>query len=400
MSWREQLQPASFRGVPFLTMLHEAGLGRRVQVHEYPQRDKPWAQDLGRRARELSLEAYVLGDDYMAQRNALVRAIEQRGAGALVHPYLGELQCTVVSCKLRESTAEGGVARFALQFVESGEANFPSAETSTASAVVAASTQASTTTEAAFVKRYGVANRPAFVAEAAQGILTQALAGMQGAVKQVRSTANQVAVLNRDIEAAKRDLITVIFTPASAAQALAGNLRQLVRNVTTAPRDALGLSRLFFSFGSLLPAVPGATVSRRAQALNQAEMLRLVRAAALAEGARAASAVQFESYQEATAVRDELAQGLEDVLLETTDDDAFDALRALRAGLVRDITARGANLARVVVFTPARTLPALVVAQNVYGDGARAAELVTRNRVRHPAFVPGGEPLEVLSDAA
>lgn len=400
MAWRDELQPASFRGVSFLVRVHEAALGRRVQVHEYPQRDKPWAQDMGRRARELSLDAFVLGDDYISQRNALVRAIELRGAGTLVHPYLGELQCTVLSCKLKESTAEGGLARFALEFVEAGEASFPSAETSTAAAVVASSVQAGAVTQASFEKRYSVANRPAFVAEAAQGLVSQALGAMQGAVSQVRNVAGQVDLLNRDIEAAKRDLITVIFTPASAAQALAGNLRQLVRNVTTAPRDALALARVFFNFGSLLPVVPTLTVSRRAQAQNQAEVMRLVRATALAEGARAASAVQFESYQEAAAVRDELADGLEDVLLSTTDDDSFDALRALRSALVKDINARGANLARVVVWTPGRTLPALVAAQSVYGDGRRADELLLRNDVRHPLFLAGGQPLEVLSDAA
>jgi prophage DNA circulation protein len=400
MSSNSQYQPAKFKGVEFHVRVHEAALGRRVQVHEYPQRDKPWAQDMGRRARELSLEAFVIGPNFRAQRDALLRVIEQPGPGTLVHPYLGALQCTVLSCKLKESTAEGGMARFALEFVEAGEENFPTAEVSTPAAVVAGADYAALAARANFERRFSTRNRPAFVAEAAQGILSQALGAMQGAVKQVRGVANQVDALNRDIEAAKRDLITVIFTPASAAQALAGNLRQLVRNVTTAPRDAVSLARVFFNFGSLLPAVPALTVSRRAQAVNQAEAVRLVRATALAEGARASSALQFESFQEAAALRDELADGLEDLLLQTADDATFDALRTLRAALVKDINARGANLARVVAWTPAKTLPALVAAQSVYSDSRRAAELLVRNDVRHPLFLAGGQPLEVLSDAA
>jgi prophage DNA circulation protein len=43
------------------------------------------------------------------------------------------------------------------------------------------------------------------------------------------------------------------------------------------------------------------------------------------------------------------------------------------------------------------TLPALVVAHRVYGDATRADEIVSRNRVRHPGFVPGGIALEVAT---
>jgi prophage DNA circulation protein len=50
------------------------------------------------------------------------------------------------------------------------------------------------------------------------------------------------------------------------------------------------------------------------------------------------------------------------------------------------------------------TQPALVLAQRLYGDPAsveaRAAEIVARNKVRHPGFVPGGVALQVLSAEA
>ncbi|MCV1299487.1 DNA circularization N-terminal domain-containing protein, partial [Escherichia coli] len=39
--WREKLLEASFRGVPFKVEEESAGTGRRVETHEYPNRDKP-----------------------------------------------------------------------------------------------------------------------------------------------------------------------------------------------------------------------------------------------------------------------------------------------------------------------------------------------------------------------
>lgn len=45
------------------------------------------------------------------------------------------------------------------------------------------------------------------------------------------------------------------------------------------------------------------------------------------------------------------------------------------------------------------TLPALVIAQTLYGDGSEADQIVSKNSVRHPGFVTGGQTLQVLSDA-
>ena len=121
MSWAQAYRGASFRGVPFQVVGHEGDFGRRTVTHEYPLRDKPYVEDLGRKARTLKIEALVIGADYMAARDRLLAAIEQPGPGRLVHPYLGELQVSVLGVTLRESTAQGGMAGLSFECVESGE---------------------------------------------------------------------------------------------------------------------------------------------------------------------------------------------------------------------------------------------------------------------------------------
>ena len=84
MAWRENLVPAAFRGVPFFVERHQSqAAGRRVQVHEYPGRDLPWPEDLGRRTREFEIDGYVVGDDYFAARDALLDACDRPGPGGL-----------------------------------------------------------------------------------------------------------------------------------------------------------------------------------------------------------------------------------------------------------------------------------------------------------------------------
>ncbi|MNQ86556.1 hypothetical protein D3C85_1017540 [compost metagenome] len=43
------------------------------------------------------------------------------------------------------------------------------------------------------------------------------------------------------------------------------------------------------------------------------------------------------------------------------------------------------------VYAPAETVSALVLAHALYGDALRSGEIVARNRVHHPGFVPATE---------
>jgi len=126
-SWRARLRPASWRGVPFFVGEASGEVGRRYEMHEYPQRDQPWAEDLGRSQRKWSVTGYVLGDDYMGTRDRLLAACEQSGVGKLVHPYLGELHVVCDRFRYTERDEEGRICRFELSFAEPGTKGAPTA---------------------------------------------------------------------------------------------------------------------------------------------------------------------------------------------------------------------------------------------------------------------------------
>ena len=66
MSWRDRLLPASFRGARFFVATDTRQGGRRLAVHEYPLRDIPYAEDLGRKARTYAIEAVLVGPNTIA----------------------------------------------------------------------------------------------------------------------------------------------------------------------------------------------------------------------------------------------------------------------------------------------------------------------------------------------
>jgi len=132
MAWRDNLVPASFRGVRFGIDGHESPIaGRRVQTHEYPGRDEPFTEDLGKRTKRYSFDAWVLGDDYADQRDRLIEACDMAGPGELTHPYLGTRQVVCTACDVTERTREGGMARFSLAFTDAGMNQYPTGRSDT-----------------------------------------------------------------------------------------------------------------------------------------------------------------------------------------------------------------------------------------------------------------------------
>ena len=68
------LREASFKGVPFKVDETEGQFGRRNVLHQYPYRDLPFAEDLGREVRRFSVHAFVLTQP---EYDALVEALEK-----------------------------------------------------------------------------------------------------------------------------------------------------------------------------------------------------------------------------------------------------------------------------------------------------------------------------------
>lgn len=100
MGWRDDYRPGAFRGVPFHLKNSTRTGGRRTVLNEYPLRDKPDTQDMGRKARQFNLAMTVIGQDYMAKRDLLIEALETFGPGTLMHPFYGEMQvATLAACR-------------------------------------------------------------------------------------------------------------------------------------------------------------------------------------------------------------------------------------------------------------------------------------------------------------
>jgi len=128
--WREILlsQPASFRGVIFHVETGGRSSGRRMVVHEYPKRNLPYAEDMGRQARRFGISGYLVYRpsnplyEYASQRTRLYDALEDDDAATLMHPVFapGGMLAMCERFSMTESRERGGYTQFEMQFVEAG----------------------------------------------------------------------------------------------------------------------------------------------------------------------------------------------------------------------------------------------------------------------------------------
>jgi hypothetical protein len=119
--WRLQLLPATFNGVVFHVEHQGRSGGRRVVLHEYPKRNTPYAEDMGRSAFRYQVTGYLIGPSYNVTKRALISALDNSEGGVLVDPYLAEpLNCICERYTVSETRERGGYCAFEMSFVELG----------------------------------------------------------------------------------------------------------------------------------------------------------------------------------------------------------------------------------------------------------------------------------------
>ncbi len=417
----ENLRPASFRGVAFEVESHSERGGSSVELHEYPLRDTPYAEDLGKKAGNWQIEAFLVNgkSGYAERRDKLREALNASGPGTLIHPYLGALSVSVDGYSLKETTREGGYCTFSISFVEAGQPVEPDVEKDTAANVLDKAEAAKEAATAGFLDEYmplledleGLAGKvPALLSEATAflGTPLSILSRAQSAASSVLALPDRLAsrILGylgtiRQLggiatSGLKMNALTALLGKKSAGTASSwlvtsnGVIAGIVGE-TSWPQAGGGS----IGGGTPSPETPGVVASTVA---NRAEtpLIDLIAAGAVIEAAIESADADYGTADDALASRDAVLEAIDEVQRANCSDAVFTALSELAVAVNEDLTTRGAALPKIGSATLFMSMPALAASYRLYGDVGQADAIVARNRIRHPGRVPGGVPLEVI----
>ena len=423
------LLPASFRGVPFAVYSTNAEVGRRVALHQYPGRDEPWAEDMGRGVRRYRFRGFLVTGDTVyfggpvaLQRLLLLATAEKSGPGTMTHPTLGVLNVSCSRCSIGEERDAGRYSEIEFEFVESGKRTFPSLLSSSSGLLSAANlckvalaldgvrliaaaissgsrrqdVAAATTSWSTKSADLG-ADATAVYSLAAQlpGEFGRYSRGGNAGVDGARPTSYDGDTTVSDLvavtsaarvaiaEAGAAVQVAVATANLISAASIASTITALVDALAAACADPADAIRLL---EQLVAYVPVSTLNAATAAI--AGMFQRAAAAALTF---AVADYQPSSADDAWALLARLAALLDSLATAAADageDESFGALRAARVAVVNDLRTRGTSLARIASFSFAGALPSLALAQRIYRDPDRADQLVRQANPRHPLFMP------------
>ena len=423
------LLPATFRGAPFAVESDDMSGGRRNVVHQYPGRDEPWTEDMGRAARRYRFRGFIVDGDVLffggpiqLQRLLLLAALEKEGPGTLTHPTLGIRNVSVQSFSIGADLGAGRMSQVDIEFVESGKKAFP-AVTKALDKLLSASTLAKATlalaavrTIAAVVQAVGgsatsdITGAAADVREQTTALGADATAlhrlaaqlpgdngrfsaggnaGLRGATAldpdaTIGDAIAQASAARAAIDAAGAGVSAALasFDPDDATP-LADAIIALVDALVAACADPADAIRLLAQLAGFAPDGAGTA--------GGAAVTALYRRAVAAAIVQAAARYQPQSNDDAAAMIVRVATLIDAIATaaaDAGDDDVFAALRAARAAVVEDLRTRGATLPKVRTFVLGTTLPSLFLAQRFYRDAGRADQLVAQAQPPHPLFMP------------
>ncbi|WP_455807553.1 DNA circularization protein [Pseudomonas fluorescens] len=403
MNWRDRLLSASFRGVGFWIDQAKTPVGRKGQLHEYPQRDLPYFEDLGQQARIHDVTAFIIGADCLEQRDKLLKALEA-GSGELVHPWLGRLQVKVGECDMTHTRQDGGLVTFTLKFYPDQPLPFPTATVSTQKVLLAKADtllgsavarfeQAMTLIKAA---RIGIANLRNSLTGVYE-VIKEQLKPLIEQYRQITELVKAVKELPKEVAAEFKDLL--------------GDIKELKEFAKEGYRGVIA------DVSQQLEAIrkadaPKITTGKDTNAAAQA-MADLVQDTLIVKAAQwiasmpvATKPVKLPSTpsvdQQANqpinrpdvpAIDD--VQAIQKTLIETLNLVKTKAgpahhqlISDLQDAAVAHLKSVASSGVRLVTKTIQESAPAVVVAYKYLGDATRVTEITQRNGMNHPGFSP------------
>lgn len=392
----KKFQTGSFRGAKFSVDTVDADLGRRVVTHEYPQRDTPNTEDLGRKKREFTIEAYVVGANYEAARDALISACETPGRGTLIHPYLGNKTVVCTGCRVREGRTEMGIAYFSLTFVEAGVAAFPTAATDRSTSVFNAATSAIGSASTDFSNKFSIASAPSFALNSATEKVSQFADLMSEQSAKVQAKTEALANFTYGVRNLKANVADLVATPGRLAAQMQGAIADLVALVPGGDPAIKSALTGVLTYGVGFPNIPITTTNRAIEAKNQKALIDLSSRTAVAYQAIDATSRSYGSFEDVIQDRDSIVADIDVILEDTDNDEVFSAFQSLRNEVVKALPQEDADLPQLQTIRLDATAPSLVVAYDLYQSVDNEADLIARNHIRNPAFVSASKDLQVL----
>lgn len=408
MAWENTLLDASFRGVEFETLKVDDSGGHDVARHAFPYCDGQETEDLGVRAREIRISAYLYGDEYESALAKLVEALEDDGPGELIHPIYGSMTVQPMEWHISHQADDIDQCRVEITFCETDEPSpiFEQINQRLAAAALADSDEAVSS-----------AATEAYVADMAKPSLRSQLNAIRSVLQK---TIGQIYAQARDITHSALDVIN--FPRLLVSDLIQGVAAILALGESLDPKKIFAQWRSLSDDAKALLKLPTSAASEQSRPPSAAAMqpvTRLMSVVVVSQYAATVGELLTSEAETATLSPEQIETIVNDVrtmietvvidLRDATDLDAADKLERYRPvvealknqALLLQNAAKSIIEQRPPLIERAVTSPGNLhlIAHRWYGDYRRADELLRLNpQIRQPNFVLAGTVLKAYAE--
>jgi prophage DNA circulation protein len=352
-------------------------------------RDVPFLEDLGEGVRDFKLTAYVASNSADAEASAVMQICATRGAGVLVLPTHGPILVKCTDFDRDRSKDKHGYIGHSLSFTRDGAASALISTAILSNSIFVAVDNLAIQAASTFAASVLTNLQPDFVIDAA-------VDGLLDAVSTVEALRTSSPV-DTVISAGQRNELTSLFaglspeTMLDAPERIVASMRAVSFGIDASVRVAQ-VDEVMQTLPEPRVIVPTeyTTPRRYAQAVNAEAAARTLRLATIASYAEAAALAPLADRPAALTLRGNVVEYLEAELesVSAEDQGLFQSIVAVRDAVVTYLSRAILDLAPVRLVDANQSMPALYWAWRFYKDPNRAMEIVSRNRIADPAFIP------------
>lgn len=409
MSTTDQLYRGDFKGVSFFIRSGQTTGGPKVAVHEVVNSSKRDVENTGTFKNTYNVECFVAGNDFLDNKNNLIRVINEPGTGILNHPYFGKKNCTCTSFTTDESNNNIGIVDFSLTFLEESDDVSPQPDFSNV-AIIAI------TSESLFDQL--ITDMSEFVktnfSESFQDLVSisnDVSNVFTDAIKFISDITQEVLLFSSDLTKFADEIVELSSNPFDLAVRTSG-LFTSFSEIFSSPSESLKAFVSLFPFShnglvinpyeTSIPElnligsqniindvqssfkIPGSDLNRVTQnkserIINETVFTRLVRTAALAKAYQAMSEIEFNNVDELEGVHSQLEDQYNVIVNDNTlQPETLIQIQDLRNKVEIFFTEQRLTLSKIV-DVDVRTTTAQVLSFQLYNDISNVRSLIALN---------------------
>lgn len=388
MAILDELYSASFRGVPFKFHASSTTGGRKQVVHEYPNSNRRYVEDLGALATTFKITAIVDEPEYLIKRDAFIAAITEEGAGLLRHPFYGDHYVTVDPYTVSEKDDSLGWAEFDLTFRKTSDSLFPASVQRSIDAI-------NDLTDGALSK---IVTEISNYYDISRIYPNNLISGSNNSdvilniFKKINSSASTDEESKNEFNAQIKDFESNKFNYLKAPDVLGQkfiDLHSKSNEIQSSESQKLSVNNNFFNFEfSEIPIVPF-TIQRKERQRNSNLLVSMVNMASLVLSYQSAAKVDYSTITELDNISGILEKQYEYYIGKSIfDSDTGLALTDLRNEVRKYFDAERLLVYKITAITT-QMRPLTTLVYDYYGSVDNTESIMNLNDINDPAHVEG-----------